>query len=904
MDNRVEGELAFYRHLLQEWKKINEITPVEEIFSLTLKFTAEIMGFEKTLILVHDDATGLFKVKMHAGYGTSEEGILKIVNLLLSGEIIEHLRLSSEGIVHTPSHPNAMVEKLLQLVKIDEAAIELFGGDIQIPYGLLIVGNRSENPRFSVKDPFAKLALGHLLSNLSNSINNTVFYHAWEAEKKTLQENIELRTLQLREQKETFEAIYKTSKDGIAILDIHTTAFLDANEAYVEMTGFTREELLRTSCQALSTPEDVLKSTMMIEEIKRNGYVKDFIKTCIVKDNRRVVVNMSIVLMSDRQRMLVSAKDISARIELEQELLRAKEKAESAARMKSEFLANMSHEIRTPMNGIIGMSHLALQSDLNSKQKGYLQRIDASAKSLLRIINDILDFSKIEAGKMTLDNTEFELKEMVETVIHHVEFRAVEKGLAIKTEYDPELVPLYFGDALRISQILTNLLSNAVKFTESGEIRIQIRKTLHDRILFQVIDTGIGLSAEQIQRLFQSFSQADGSTTRKYGGTGLGLSISKQLAELMGGDIGVESQEGVGSCFYFEIPLEARLESEGKTRKIISSKQSLKPMLKSLAGSRILVVEDNQINQEIIQGYLEESGISITIANNGLEALQISPESYELILMDMKMPIMDGYEASRQLRARGCSVPIIALTANSMGDDKKQTEDAGMDDHIDKPIDVEKLYEILLRYITPKCSDVLEEPVSEESHYYPAFADYLEHIDVQKGVSNLAHNRKLYMKVVKEFAQRFAQIPSESEEVERFLHTLKGLSGSIGAYGLKSMIENLERAYSEDRYREILEELSHVIEEIAIYILPSLESESTAKENLSAEAIQELFEVLKHHASQRSSGNCNEVIEKLNHCTLEPQDEEKLQHVVMLLKKRQYLQIKEYLERHQLTQVT
>ena len=394
---------------------------------------------------------------------------------------------------------------------------------------------------------------------------------------------------------------------------------------------------------------------------------------------------------------------LNKQLELEKQKAQALTlKAQESTKFKSEFLANMSHEIRTPMNGIIGMSHLVLNTELSEKQKNYILKIDNSAKSLLGIINDILDFSKIEAGKLKIEKQEFDLHEIVDSVISLIEFQAEEKNLKLNVKYDESVERTLLGDKLRITQILTNIMQNGVKFTSNGEVSLLISKLDKECYRFTVKDTGIGLNPQQINKLFESFSQADGSITRKYGGTGLGLSISKQLVELMDGKIWVESQEGVGSSFIFEIQLKA-VKSQNREKKVSIDKNEFEKQLKTINDSNILLVEDNKVNQEIMTYLLENSGINITIANNGKEALELYFQNnikYELILMDLQMPIMDGFEATKCIREKDKEIPIIALTANAMREDIEKTKQAGMVEHLIKPIEVEKLYEVLLKYLS------------------------------------------------------------------------------------------------------------------------------------------------------------------------------------------------------------
>ncbi|NPA60624.1 MAG: PAS domain S-box protein, partial [Epsilonproteobacteria bacterium] len=390
-----------------------------------------------------------------------------------------------------------------------------------------------------------------------NTIKNIIFYRAWEDEKRLLEEKIKIRTEELNKQKESFEAIYNGSKDAIAILDIKSN-FLQVNRAYTDMTGFTKEELLKTSCLALTAKKDLEASKKAMSEVLKVGFIKNFEKSCIIKDGFIVITNMSMSLLKNPDRILISIRDITKLKQTQKALEMQKIKAEDATKAKSEFLANMSHEIRTPMNGIIGMAHLALSSNLDEKQKEYIQNINNSAKSLLGIINDILDYSKAEAGKIILEKVDFDLVALIESVINMLKIKADEKNLNILIKYEKDLGRYFYGDSLRLKQIITNLLSNAIKFTDKGNIELSVKMILKDRFIFEVTDTGIGLTKDEQSKLFKSFSQADGSVTRKYGGTGLGLSISKQLVELMDGRIWLESELGVGSKFIFEITLELK----------------------------------------------------------------------------------------------------------------------------------------------------------------------------------------------------------------------------------------------------------------------------------------------------------------------------------------------------------
>ncbi len=484
---------------------------------------------------------------------------------------------------------------------------------------------------------------------------------------------------------------------------------------------------------------------------------------------------------------------------LRQALEEKTREAEAAALAKSEFLAVMSHEIRTPMNGIIGMARLMLDEAMAAGQRTRLETLRHSAEALLAILDDILDFSKLEAGRIDFERIPFRPLEVAEEVIRLMGPRAGEKGLGLSVRVSPDVPGWVLGDPARLRQVLLNLAGNAVKFTEVGEVAVQVTQR-GDALEFSVIDTGIGLDEGARARLFQSFSQADASISRRYGGTGLGLAICKRLVEGQGGTIGVESHPGEGSRFWFRLDLPATEAPVAVTQNV-----AVPTVLRPLT---VLLAEDNAINQMVARGFLQRAGHRVVIANNGAEAVELiaAGGSFDLVLMDMQMPEMDGLEATRAIRAMGGKaegMPIIALTANALQSDEERCRAAGMNDYVAKPIDPDRLNAAMARVLAQGA-----EPSQAKS--LPAGGltlddDELALIETHIGRAEMQQILRMFLTVGAETCRALAeQAPLGAfDEIRRLAHDLKGMAGYVGATPLSAQGAAIEEAAKDGNRAEV-----------------------------------------------------------------------------------------------------
>jgi len=600
----------------------------------------------------------------------------------------------------------------------------------------------------------------------------------------------------------------------VGIIKLRGRQFVWINQSFERLTGYSKEVLLGQNTRLL------YQNDTEYQDIYREAYLK-INNGSAYRSEKQFVCHGGVlrwfeisgcVLSPDNDDTIWTFVEIDDRKRFEAELISARDIAESAARVKSEFLANMSHEIRTPVNAILGLSYLVLDKPLTEEVRDYLEKINTSSESLLGILNDILDFSKIEAGKLMIEYRQFNLHLLLENLHNLFLARAEEKQLEFSVDISSGVPRNLIGDALRIRQILTNMISNAIKFTEQGQVRVDVilqeAGQSHVSVRFSVLDTGIGISPADQLKLFQPFSQLDSSITRRFGGTGLGLEISHKLLNLMGTDFQVESVKGQGTVFSFELQMGigimeqlSEINQLPVERKAGMFSSALRKRGEYLTGARILVAEDNRINQQVVSAFLKLSGMQVEIANNGKEALQcLETNRYDAVLMDVHMPEMGGMEATTQIRKlpRFKTLPIIALTAGVTQEERNRCSDAGMNGFIAKPVNPEELIAVLEGLIQQKTYVTMADEKTMVSDIQNLT---LPGFDCEAVLSMAGGEIRTVKKLLIMFREDYENFDNKLETLLanhdmlaacQLIHTIKGTAGSVGAIRLAAAAMTLE----------------------------------------------------------------------------------------------------------------
>jgi len=978
IQGQLDSQMQFYHQLYEVGKQFTTTTELSEIFQITLQFVLYELNFERCLILMHDTQGKAFRVQALDGYYDEDKRpAVEALSLPEDDPVLLQLRDVPHRIIRTEVCHEESLKVLGRKLHMDDYILLPLGGEPEEPLGLLAAGNTADMRSFQAEveaEGDADVGLVRMVSHTSAAINNVNFYQA------------------LRENEKKYRTLFEESRDAIFICD-RTGEMIDANQAMLDLFAYTRSEMMEMN--VWETNMDRGDVARFVAATDQTGSVRDFEvgarkkhgeqMICLVTATSRRTDDGHILAYQGIVRDITEQKRAEADLRQYQEHLKelveertaelaeatreaqqAREAADDANEAKSSFLANMSHELRTPMNAVIGMTHLALKTELTPKQQDYLGKIQSSAHSLLGIINDILDFSKIEAGKLDMESVDFNLDDVLQNMTNLITVKAQEnKDLEVLFDIDPDAPRRLEGDPLRLGQVLINLANNAVKFTESGEIVISAHLLNQDEdrvtLEFRVRDTGVGLTREQIGRLFQAFTQGDTSTTRKFGGTGLGLTISKRLVNMMQGEIRVESEPGEGSTFIFttvfglgrekdqrrfspspdlrgmkvlvvddnatsreilegilaSFSFKPTLTSSGEeglaelvdadpnhpydlvimdymmpgmngieaARRIKGNSQLsqipavimvtnyggevvmqqadeagldgflLKPVnpsvlfdaimqafgrevsrsslavpenasgvgaLSRIRGARVLLVEDNAINQQVAGEILEAAGLHVSLANNGQEAFEaVKNDDFHAVLMDVQMPVMDGYTATREIRSweeqcrnpqSAFHIPIIAMTAHALAGDREKSLEAGMDDHVSKPIDPDLLFETLLKWVRKSPGeDICKNPPAEmdkETQKPCDETDFpeLDGIHVAVGLKRLLGNKASYGRILLRFGREFENAAEtlkdlvkhgQYEEAEMLAHSIKGAGGNVGAEALQAAAAVLEKGFKE-----------------------------------------------------------------------------------------------------------
>jgi PAS domain S-box-containing protein len=598
---------------------------------------------------------------------------------------------------------------------------------------------------------------------------------------------------------EKFKIIFETMQDAYLLAKLEGEILM-VNPAAVRMLGYESEaHLVGKSMQTdiFVYPEDraSLKQRLATEPDGVLGHKATFRRA----DGGHLIVEGNVRLVRDEQGAPFAiegvVRDMTAHYQIRNDLIAARQAAETATQTKAQFLANMSHEIRTPLNAIVGLGHLLRRAQLPAAERDRVDKIQASARMLLGIVEDVLDFSRIEAGKLQLESTPFDLDRVLADVAGVLSIQAAAKGVALESTVAPDVPRALVGDPLRLTQVLMNLMGNGLKFTDSGRVAVAVslgeRAGANAVLKFAVTDTGIGIPASQLTKIFEPFVQADGTSTRRYGGSGLGLAICRQVVEAMGGSLHASSTPGVGSTFSFTARLDVSpLAQAGRPVPVASADEDLR----ALRGARVLLVEDNPINQQVARELLESVGVTVLIADNGaaaVAAVEGGPPA-DVVLMDLQMPQMDGLRATRAIRARPehAGLPIVAMTAHALASEREACMAAGMNDYLVKPFEPAQLYEVVARRLTGRGPAPAASPSAAAVE-----------LDVEAALHRVGGDRALLHRLLDQLARDFADAPARiaagvargaRDEARDLAHTLKGTGATLGAGSLAQAAGEVE----------------------------------------------------------------------------------------------------------------
>ncbi|QQS27470.1 MAG: PAS domain S-box protein [Sphingobacteriales bacterium] len=644
-----------------------------------------------------------------------------------------------------------------------------------------------------------------------------------------------------------YQKLFEESRDAIYISGLKGE-LLEVNPAALELFGYSREEMLGMSALKLyANPQEREKFRNAMQE---HGSVSNYEVILVKKDGTEIDCLLSSTTRRNAQMEIIGyqgiIRDITQRKRTD-ELVRAKALAERSTAMKAQFLANMSHEIRTPMNAVMGMTHLLQDTQLSTEQKRYVNGIHSASEHLLVLINDILDFSKIEAGKLQLEEIEFSLREVINNIADTFKYKVKEKNLDLIINIDEHIPDILIGDPTRLRQILMNLVSNSVKFTEKGHVQLDVRMFTDDKqaatIAFAVTDTGIGIASDKLDNIFDSFSQVNRSATRLYGGTGLGLAITKKLIEMQGGTISVKSKIFEGTTFLVVLKFVKANNTILPNHKHTLSEMAVKPLGKL----RLLIVEDNELNRVVTIDTIKKWGkdITIDIAENGEEGVKkVKKHRYDLVLMDVQMPKMNGYEATQYIRKTlgKTNLPILAMTAYATTGEAEKTITSGMNDYISKPFDPKQLYQKIAR-MTSKDSGALKmETNNSKADTEPDKKS--EKVEIYKHVTNLDYldesiggDEDLKIKMLEIMLR---ETPDEVEQMEKYFqeenwerlkavaHKFKSTVAYMGLNGLKEVVNKIQVNAEKKENPELTKNMIAEVKNICLLACQELKEELTA----------------------------------------------------------------------------